>query len=193
MGDKSAYNVLDELAKTRNLNLAKFLHALGMERIGPEVATTISQHFITLNKLLHWVDEGANEELTIIDGIGDKVATIFRDGILKRRNLIDELSSIIKITEEEQASSGILDGQSFCITGSLTRPRKEIALAIKNAGGKVVGSVSGSLSILVAGDKAGSKLAKAQSLDIEIWTEQQLYSRLAKPKNSPKTLFDYDV
>ena len=192
MGDKSAYNVLDELAKTRNLNLAKFLHALGMERIGPEVATTISQHFITLNKLLHWVDEGANEELTTIDGIGDKVATIFRDGILKRRNLIDELSSIIKITEEEQASSGILDGQSFCITGSLTRPRKEIALAIKNAGGKVVGSVSGSLDFLIAGEKAGSKLSKAQSLDVEVWTEQQLFSRIAEPKKGPKTLFDYD-
>jgi len=192
MGDKSAYNVLDELAKTRNLNLAKFLHALGMERIGPEVATTISQHFITLNKLLHWVDEGANEELTTIDGIGDKVATIFRDGILKRRNLIDELSSIIKITEEEQASSGILDGQSFCITGSLTRPRKEIALAIKNAGGKVVGSVSGSLDFLIAGEKAGSKLSKAQSLDVEVWTEKQLFSRIAEPKKGPKTLFDYD-
>jgi DNA ligase (NAD+) len=192
MGDKSAYNVLDELAKTRNLNLAKFLHALGMERIGPEVATTISQHFISLNKLLHWVDEGTNEELTTIDGIGDKVATIFRDGISKRRNLIDELSSIIKITEEEQASSGILDGQSFCITGSLTRPRKEIALAIKNAGGKVVGSVSGSLDFLIAGEKAGSKLSKAQSLDVEVWTEQQLFSRIAEPKKGPKTLFDYD-
>ncbi len=193
MGDKSAYNVLDELAKTRTLNLAKFLHALGMERIGPEVATTISQYFTSLDKLLHWVDQGANEELTTIDGIGDKVATTFRDGILNRRNLIDELSLIIEITEEEQASSGIFDGQSFCITGSLTRPRKEIALAIKNAGGKVVGSVSGSLNFLVAGENAGSKLAKAQSLDIEIWTEQQLYSRLVKPKSSPKTLFDYDM
>jgi DNA ligase (NAD+) len=193
MGDKSAYNVLDELVKTRNLNLAKFLHALGMERIGPEVATTISQHFITLDKLLHWVDEGANEELTTIDGIGDKVAATFRDGILKRRKLIDELSTIIKITEEAQASSGMFDGNTFCITGSLKRPRKEIALAIKNAGGKVVGSVSGSLDFLIAGEKAGSKLAKAQSLAVEIWTEQQLYGRLAVPKKSPKTLFDYDV
>ena len=76
MGDKSAYNVLDELAKTRTLNLAKFLHALGIERIGPEVATTISQHFTSIEKLLHWVDEGEIEELTTIDGIGEKVSTI---------------------------------------------------------------------------------------------------------------------
>ena len=58
MGDKSAYNVLDELARTRTLNLAKFLHALGIKRIGPEVATTISQHCTSLEKLLLWVDAG---------------------------------------------------------------------------------------------------------------------------------------
>ena len=191
MGDKSAYNVLDELAKTRNLNLAKFLHALGMERIGPEVATTISQHFTSLDKLLHWVDEGDDEELTTIDGIGDKVASIFRGGISNRRDLINELSEIIKITDESQAVSGKFDGKTFCITGSLTRPRKEISLAIKNAGGKVVGSVSGSLDVLVAGEKAGSKLAKAESLGIQIWNEEELFGQIAEPKAEARTLFDY--
>jgi DNA ligase (NAD+) len=192
MGDKSAYNVLDELAKTRTLSLAKFLHALGMERIGPEVATTISQHFTSLENLLHWVDEGEDEELTIIDGIGDKVATIFRKGIDRRRLLIDELSTIITIIDESQASSGIFDGKSFCITGSLSRPRKEIALAIKNSGGKVVGSVSSNLDILVAGEKAGSKLAKAESLGVTVWSEDELFNQTATPVNVKKTLFDYD-
>jgi DNA ligase (NAD+) len=112
---------------------------------------------------------------------------------LKRRILIDELSSIIKITAEAEASSGVLDGNTFCITGSLTRPRKEIALAIKNAGGKVVSSVSSNLDFLIAGEKAGSKLTKAQQLDVEVWTEQELYSQIAEPKKGPKTLFDYDM
>lgn len=193
MGDKSAYNVLDELAKTRTLNLARFLHALGMERIGPEVATTISQHFASLEKLLIWIDEGEDQELTTIDGIGDKVAAIFRDGITKRRNLIDELSNIITIIDEAESASGIFDNKSFCITGSLSRPRKEIALAIKNAGGKVVGSVSSNLDVLVAGEKAGSKLSKAESLGVEIWTENALFEQIAEPKRAPKTLFDYDL
>ena len=193
MGDKSAYNVLDELAKTRTLNLARFLHALGMERIGPEVATTISQHFTSLEKLLIWIDEGEDQELTTIDGIGDKVAAIFRDGITKRRNLIDELSNIITIIDEAESASGIFDNKSFCITGSLSRPRKEIALAIKNAGGKVVGSVSSNLDVLVAGEKAGSKLSKAESLGVEIWTENALFEHIAEPKRAPKTLFDYDL
>ena len=191
MGDKSAYNVLDELSKTRTLNLARFLHALGIERIGPEVATTISQHLTSLEKLLLWVDEGDDEELTTIDGIGEKVATIFREGISKRRELIDELSQIITVTDEAESASGIFDGKSFCITGSLSRPRKEIALAIKNAGGKVVGSVSSNLDVLVAGEKAGSKLAKAESLEVEVWSEENLFSQISEPRKGPKTLFEF--
>ena len=191
MGDKSAYNVLDELSKTKTLNLARFLHALVIERIGPEVATTISQYFSSLEKLLDWVENGEVEELTTIEGIGDKVSTIFKQGILKRINLIDELSQIITVTDEEASASGIFDGQSFCITGSLSRPRKEIALAIKNAGGKVVGSVSGNLNVLVAGEKAGSKLAKAQGLGVIIWSEEDLFSKLSQPKKGPRTLFEF--
>ena len=191
MGDKSAQNVLDELAKTRKLTLSRFLHALGIERIGPEVATAISQHFTSLEGLLKWVDEGQIVDLTSVDGIGDKVATIFKDGILKRRNLITELSHIIEVTDEAESASGLFDGKSFCITGSMSRPRKEIALAIKNAGGKVVGSVSGNLDVLVAGEKAGSKLSKAESLNVEVWNEEKLFSQISEPRNGHKTLFEF--
>ena len=191
MGDKSAYNVLDELSKTKTLNLAKFLHALGIERIGPEVATTISQYFTSLERLLDWVENGEILELTTIDGIGDKVSAIFKEGIVKRADLIRELSEIIKVTDEAESASGVFDGKSFCITGSLSRPRKEIALAIKNAGGKVVGSVSGNLDVLIAGEKAGSKLTKAENLGVSVWSEDDLYSKISEPKKGPKTLFEY--
>ena len=195
MGNKSAYNVLDELSKSRNLVLSKFLHALGMERIGPEVAVTLSQHFIGIVPLLEWAENGGNEEITSIDGIGEKVADIFRNGLLSRMELIRELSEIIAITDELEASSGVFSGLTFCITGSHSKPRKEIGLAIKNAGGKVVSSVSSNLNILVAGEKAGSKLTKAEGLGIEIWNEEKLFSQLVAPDSSgvaPKTLFDYD-
>jgi len=194
MGDKSAYNVLDELSKTRNLTLARFLHALGMERIGPEVATTISQHFVSLGRILEWADGEDLEELTAVDGIGEKVAQTFRSGIQKRRDLIQELSTIIEITDEAPAATGILEGRSFCITGSLTKPRKEIALAIKNAGGRVVSSVSNSLDVLVAGDNAGSKLSKAQSLGLVVWSEEELFSEISNDSAidiASKTLFDF--
>ncbi|MCS5525465.1 MAG: NAD-dependent DNA ligase LigA, partial [Candidatus Poseidoniaceae archaeon] len=194
MGDKSARNVLDELAKTRTLTLSRFLHALGMERIGPEVAATISQHFASLGRILQWVDNEDLDELTIVDGIGEKVAQIFRIGIQKRRGLIEELSTIIEITDEVPAATGILEGRSFCITGSLTKPRKEIALAIKNAGGRVVSSVSNSLDVLVAGDNAGSKFSKAQSLGLVVWSEEKLFLEISNNSAtdiSSKTLFDF--
>jgi len=189
MGEKSANNVIDELAKTKSLVLSKFLHALGLERIGPEVSTAISQYFRSLQRLLNWIDEGELDELTTIDGIGDKVATIFRDGISTRRSLIDELSTIITVIDQEESGSGVFDGMSFCITGSLSRPRKEIALSIKNYGGKVVSSVSGNLDVLVAGEKAGSKLSKAESLGVTVWSEDVLFSKISKPENTNKTLF----
>lgn len=195
MGNKSAYNVLDELAKSRTLVLSKFLHALGMERIGPEVAVTLSQHFIAIVPLLEWAESGGNEEITSIEGIGEKVADIFRNGLLSRIELIRELSEIIAITDELEASSGVFSGLTFCITGSHSKPRKEIGLAIKNAGGKIVSSVSSNLNILVAGEKAGSKLTKAEGLGIEIWNEEKLFSQLVTPGKSgvtAKTLFDYD-
>jgi len=191
IGDKSAYNVLDELAKTRSMPLSKFLHALGIERIGPEVAATISQYFISLGKLLLWVADGDDVELTTIDGIGEKVAGIFRDGITKRKMLIQSLSEIIDVTDETESATGIFDGKSFCITGSLSRPRKEIVLVIKNAGGRVVGSVSRNLDILIAGEKAGSKLAKAESLGVKVWSEEELFSQIAEPRKGRKTLFEF--
>ena len=191
MGEKSANNVIDELAKTKSLVLSKFLHALGLERIGPEVSTAISQYFRSLQRLLNWIDEGELDELTTIDGIGDKVATIFYDGISTRRSLIDELSTIITVIDQEESGSGVFDGMSFCITGSLSRPRKEIALSIKNYGGKVVSSVSGNLDVLVAGEKAGSKLSKAESLGVTVWSEDMLFSKISKPENTNKTLFEF--
>ncbi len=196
MGDKSAYNVLDELNKTRKITLSKFLHALGMQRIGPEVATIISQYFISLDNLLLWSNSGENSELTDIEGIGDKVADIFREGIKNRMLLINELSEIIDVVDEKPISSGIFDNKTFCITGSLSKSRKEIALVIKNVGGKVVSSISAKLDYLVAGESPGSKLNKAKEADVRILTETELFNLIGQTetetKTNKKTLFDYE-
>ena len=116
---------------------------------------------------------------------------IFRNGIKKRRTLIDELRDIITVTDEGEKSGGLLEGLSFCITGSLSRPRKEIAEEIKNVGGKVVSSVSGNLDYLVAGESAGSKLDKAQNLGVKILSEKDLLNLVNKSGmdeiSSPRT------
>lgn len=204
MGEKSSLNVLNELNKVKTLPLAKFLHALGLPGIGPELATSVAQHVESFQSLMQWVEDAfastsdanfgpladengkqypenqAIRSLCTVDGIGEKVALQVRDGLSKRKEMLLDLSNLLSITNQPKAASGgPLDGMTFCLTGTLQRPRKEVQLTIKAAGGKVVGSVSSQLSVLVAGEKAGSKRTKAESLGVQIWNEQQLEAALA--------------
>ena len=205
MGQKSVDNVLSEIGKSRSMAFSKFLSALGLPGIGPELATSISNHFGVPAQLLQWVDVALTDasrlsELTSIDGVGDIVALQLRDGIQLRREMVDDLLSLLSIQQEERiAEGGIFDGMTFCVTGTLTEPRKSIQARIKAAGGKVVGSVSGNLSVLIAGENAGSKLAKAEKLGVQVWDEETLLGRISgqpeeqvspSPVNQP-TLFDY--
>jgi DNA ligase (NAD+) len=190
---------LSELNKVKQLELGKFLHALGLPGIGPELATSVAQHCGDFTSLLQWVEDAfaspedetfgplhdekekpflenqAIRSLCSVEGIGSKVALQVRDGLSKRKEMLLDLASLIMILDEPKAASGgPLDGMTFCLTGTLQKPRKEIQLAIKAAGGKIVGSVSSQLTVLLAGEKAGSKLAKAESLGVQIWSEHQL-------------------
>jgi len=188
MGEKSAVNVLRELSKTKKMQLSKFLHALGIAKIGPELAILVAQFATSFDNLMQWVVDAEEQQdqenealnaLVEIDGIGMIVARQVRDGLASRREMLIDLASIIEVVDQPKAvDGGNLSGKTFCLTGSLTRPRKEVQLAIKNAGGKVVGSVSAKLDILVAGEKAGSKLAKAESLQVLIWSEEELFSQI---------------
>ena len=195
MGEKSATNVIEEIHSSREMNLSQFLYALGMPRIGPEVATAIAQHFVSLDALLVWAGKGEADSLTTVDGIGDKVAEIFLQGVVERLSLIADLTSYLLISAEEVPSTGRFSGKTFCITGSLSQSRKRIQERIKKDGGKIVSSVGGNLDILVAGEKAGSKLVKAKSLCIEVWSEEQLDLKLNNENrtipDSAKTIFDY--
>ena len=205
MGQKSVDNVLSEIGKSRSMAFSKFVSALGLPGIGPELATSISNHFGVPAQLLQWVDVALTDasrlsELTSIDGVGDIVALQLRDGIQLRREMVDDLLSLLSIQQEERiAEGGIFDGMTFCVTGTLTEPRKSIQARIKAAGGKVVGSVSGNLSVLIAGENAGSKLAKAEKLGVQVWDEETLLGRISgqpeeqessSPVSQP-TLFDY--
>ena len=203
MGKKSAENVLSELARTRQMTLGKFIHALGISGIGPELAVLFAGHVKTLDGMLDWLDRAhaspgddsygpksdelgklfkvnqAIRSLCEHDGIGEKVAIQIRDGLELRRNLIHNLANHLILDEEIiTTSTGKFDGMTFCITGTLSQPRKVIQLMVKGAGGKVVGSISGKLDVLIAGENAGSKLAKAEGLGVTIWDEKALNQAL---------------
>ena len=231
MGEKSAQNVLSELARTKQMPLGKFIHALGLPGIGPELASLFASHVKTLEGMFDWLsrahaelgddtygpelDESGKPHKSNIairglcehDGIGEKVAIQVRDGLELRRVLIHELSSHLVLDEEPvTVSSGKFDGMTFCITGTLTQPRKVIQLMVKAAGGKVVGSISAKLDVLIAGENAGTKLTKAESLGLTVWDEASLNQALndsaqlresddapqtSWPKQSQRSLLDF--
>ena len=87
-----------------------------------------------------------------------------------------------------KTAEGPFVGMTFCITGTLSAPRKEIQQRIIDAGGKIVGSVSAKLSVLVAGEKAGSKLTKATNLGVDVWAEEDLEERLSSAEESREVL-----
>lgn len=207
MGQKSATNVLQEIGKTRSMTFSKFLQALGLPGIGPELAFAIAVHFQQPMLMMKWVDESFEEpermqELTSLEGVGDIVALQLRDGIKVRSEAIESLLSHLTIQSEQQKTDqGPFAGLTFCVTGTLSEPRKSIQARIKAAGGKVVGSVSSNLSVLVAGENAGSKLAKAESLGVTVWREEFLNQQIRdepipnesvdKTSSEQPTLFDY--
>jgi DNA ligase (NAD+) len=151
-------------------------------------ATTADETFGPLSdeKDKPFSENQAIRSLCNVEGIGSKVALQVRDGLSKRKEMLLDLATLVTILDEPKAASGgPLDGMTFCLTGALQKPRKEVQLAIKAAGGKTVGSVSSQLSVLLAGEKAGSKLAKAESLGVQIWSEQQLEAAIGQSTPPP--------
>lgn len=210
MAEKSASNIISQLDSTRSMTLGEFLSSLGLPGIGPELALAIAGEICTFETLRAMVEtrntvpeegEKHNSSLQIllsIDGVGETVANSLLEGLALRSAMLDDFSSQLEIQEEDKREkpSGNLVNQTFCITGTLSKPRKEIALAIKAAGGKVVSTVSGKLDYLVAGDSAGSKLEKANRLGVNVISEaslDELISSTVKSNNveNQPTLFDY--
>ena len=183
MGEKSANNIISQLDATRVLGLSTFLSALGLPGIGPELATGFAEELGDTETMFNLLNdhESAIPRLVKLEGVGETVARSFLEGLSERRAMVEGLAEAIEITAEEakQESEGPLTGQTFCITGSLSRPRKEIALMIKAAGGKVVSSVSGKLDFLVAGESSGSKLDKANRLSVTVLSESELESKIS--------------
>ena len=207
MGEKSANNVLAEVAKSRTMSLGKFLHALGLPGIGPELATALASTLGDASGLLQWLDaahasvgdEAYGPEMAEngkphthnqsiramldIDGVGEIVALQFRDGLALRRPLVEDLIGLLTIEQEAvKTAEGPFVDMTFCVTGTLSAPRKEIQQRIIDAGGKIVGSVSAKLSVLVAGEKAGSKLTKATNLGVDVWSEDDLNERVSSER-----------
>ncbi len=175
-GEKSAANVVAEIAGSKEAGLARLLFGLGLRQVGEKTAKLLARRFPSMEALT-----GASEdELTAVPEIGPETARGIREWFEKERNrvLLEKLRRHgVRMTESpaSPAGEGPLSGGVFVLTGTLAkRTRDEAAAAIEAAGGKVTSSVSKKTTAVIAGDEAGGKLEKARVLGIPVWSEEDL-------------------
>ena len=175
MGEKSAQNLVKAHEKSKSTTLPRFLYALGIREVGEATARSLANHFLTL-EAIEQADEDALQETPDVGPIvASHIASFFR-----QEHNIEVLQGLIAAgihwpaIEKPGKAAQPLDGKTFVLTGALSRPRDQIKAQLEALGAKVAGSVSGKTDYVVAGEAAGSKLAKAQDLGIEILDEDQL-------------------
>ncbi len=174
MAEKSAQNVLDALTAARTKPLARWIHALGIPMVGARTAELLAQAFMSLDAL--WAaDEDA---LQAVEEVGPKVAAAFRAFVALHPGLPSELSGMgiaPEAPEPVDRSALPLSGEVAVVTGTLpSLSREDAEVLLKRLGAKVTGSVSKKTTLLLAGEKAGSKRAKAEELGIAIRDEAWL-------------------
>ena len=174
MGEKSAQNLIDEIAGSKKAALARLIYAIGMPFVGERTAQLLAEHFGSMAKLA----EASPEELMEVPEVGPKVAEGVREFFSEsaNRKLIEHLRAVgVNMKEERQAPvSARFAGMTFVFTGTLAkRSREEAEALVVSRGGKPANSVSKKTTYVVVGEDAGSKLDKAKALGVTILTEPQ--------------------
>lgn len=171
MGKKSAKNLMEAIESSKTRDLSRLLYALGIRQVGQRTAKAIAKRFGTLEAVM----EAETHEFEDIDDVGGITAEYVCSwfGSPQSQHLISRLVEAGLGTKSlETISDTRFSGMTFVLTGALEKfTRDQAAEIIENMGGKVSGSVSKKTSYVLAGEKAGSKLDKAQSLGVEIINE----------------------
>ncbi|GAX03803.1 DNA ligase [Secundilactobacillus pentosiphilus] len=183
-GEKSANNLLNALDNSRNNSLERLLFGLGIRHVGNKAARLIAAHFNTMANVM----AATQEEIAQIDSVGDTIAdslvTYFsNDGA---RQLIHELEERgVNMTytsgaEQSAATDSFFDGKRVVLTGKLTSmTRGEAGEWLEAQGADVTSSVSKKTDLVIAGTDAGSKLTKAEALDVPVWNEERFAAEMA--------------
>jgi DNA ligase (NAD+) len=176
MGEKSAQNLLDGIAASKDRGLGRLLAGLGIPMVADSMADLLAQEFGAIDGLMTATDE----RLAQVEGIGPERARHIHEYFQSPtgRQLIAEFRELgLKLTEEQRqrpADTADLTGKSFVVTGTLEKyEREEIEALIRQLGGKPTGSVSKKTDYVIAGAKAGSKLDKAKQLGVVVLTEAE--------------------
>jgi DNA ligase (NAD+) len=177
MGTKLVENLVSGIDASRTVTLSRFIYALGIRHIGERAAEILANHFGTLSALR----VATNDVLVKVHEIGLSTAESITEWLGAHQETIDDILSAGVIVEDAAVpvSRDILAGQIFVFTGALERLTRESAEAlVRSLGGTATGSVSKKTTCLVAGPGAGSKLAKAESLGIQVIDEAAFIASL---------------
>jgi DNA ligase (NAD+) len=180
MGEKSAENLLASIAKSKDTTLERFLYGLGIREVGEATASALAAYYGKLKGIM----EADEESLQAVPDVGPIVAARIHSFFAEKHNqdvikrLIDSGLNWQETKPRQPAADGHLSGKTFVLTGTLSRmTRDEAKDKIQAAGGKVTGSVSKKTDFVVYGEKAGSKLTKAQNLGVET-IDEDLFEKI---------------
>ena len=183
MGEKSADNLLAGVEEAKGRGLARVLAGLGIRQIGSTAARTLATHFRSADELM----QASEEQIRDLPDFGEITAKILHDFLQSDsgRQTFDRLRDVGVSLESQEpppgeaAAESPFLGKTVVLTGTLESfDRKELAERLAALGAKVTGSVSKNTDLVIAGEKAGSKLAKAEELGVEIWDETALLAAL---------------
>lgn len=176
MGEKSANNALQSIEKAKNTTLPRFLFALGIRDVGEATAQNLANHFGTLAAIRQADFESLKQVQDVGDVVANRIVRFWQEphNVEVVEDLIAQGVNWQDIVQQEIADNPLKD-KTVVLTGTLTQLTRDQAKAIlQQLGCKVAGSVSAKTDYLIAGEKAGSKLAKAQELGVKILSEQDL-------------------
>ncbi len=190
MGKKSAQALVDGIAASKGRGLARVLNAISIRHVGQRVAMLLAKHFRSIDAML----AAQVEDLARVPEIGEIIAaSVYQflqseEGREIVRHLREAGVLLEALPEESASDEGPFQGKTFVVTGTLVKYTRDAMHAlIEKHGGKTSGSVSKNTDYLVAGEKAGSKLEKAQSLGVPVITEDDV-ERLLSDALSPKEI-----
>jgi DNA ligase (NAD+) len=176
MAQKSAQNLVAALGHARRTTLARFLFALGIREVGEATAQALARQFGSLDAIAAATEEALQETPDVGPVVARHVHTFFRQP--HNREVIAKLRDAGVAWQETEplAAAGQLplSGRTFVLTGTLSEPRAQVKERLQALGAKVTGSVSKNTDYLVAGEEAGSKLGKAESLGVAVLDERRL-------------------
>ena len=171
--DKSSQNLVDAINKSKSNDLAKLVFALGIRHVGQKAGKILAKHFETMENIMN----ATLEDIASIEGFGGIMAQSVADffSLEQTKHEIETLALLgVNMVSQKEKIDNRFEGKTFVLTGTLpTYSRNEASEIIEKFGGKTASSVSKKTNYVLAGEEAGSKLVKAQSLGVTIITEEE--------------------